>query len=115
MKSIVSILLMALLSFAACLYFPWWSIAVVCFVVAIMIPQRVGYAFLNGFVSLFILWFSMSSWFSFNNDHILAHRMSLLLFQIDNPLLLVMCTALIGALVGGFAAMSGALVRPLKK
>jgi len=115
MKNIVSILLMAFLSFAACLYFPWWSIAVVCFVVAIIIPQRVGYAFLNGFVSLFLLWFSMSSWFSFNNDHILAHRMSLLLFKMDNPLLLVMSTALIGAFVGGLAAMSGALARPMKK
>ena len=115
MKNIVSILLMSILSFAACLYFPWWSIAIVCFLVSIIIPQRVGYAFLNGFVSLFLLWFSMSSWFSFNNDHILAHRMSLLLFKMDNPLLLVMTTALIGAFVGGLSAMSGALARPMKK
>jgi len=39
----------------------------------------------------------------------------LLLFKMDNPLLLVMSTALIGAFVGGLAAMSGALARPMKK
>ena len=54
MKFFTSILLTALLSFAACLYLPWWSIAVVAFMVAALIPQKPGKAFLTAFIALFI-------------------------------------------------------------
>ena len=107
MKFIISILVTALLSFAVCLYFPWWTIAIVAFVVAVLIPQRAGISFLTGFISLFLLWAALSLWISNNNDHILAHKVSLIILKVDSPYILILATALIGALVAGFAAMSG--------
>ena len=111
MKFITSFLLMMLLSFAACLYLDWWSIAIACFIVAALIRQRPGIAFLTGFLSLFFLWAGLSFWISNNNEHILAHRMSLLLLKADNPYLLIIATGLVGALVGAFASLTGSLIR----
>ncbi len=111
MKFFISIILIALLSLAACLYFPWWSIAIVAFVVAAAIPQKPGKAFLAGFTALFLLWGSLSWYISSNNQHLLAHKVSLLILKMDAPYLLITVTALIGALVAGLAALSGSFVR----
>ena len=111
MKFIVSLILMVVLSFATCLYLPWWSIAIVCFMVAALIQQHPGMAFLCGFISLFILWAGLSFWISNNNEHILAHKISVVILKKDDPNLLIIITGLIGAVIGGFAALSGSLLR----
>ena len=79
----------------------------VAFVVAIVIQQTPAMSFVTGFLSLFLLWTGLGFWISNSNRHILAHKVSLLIFKIDGPLLLILVTAIIGALVAGFAAMSG--------
>ncbi len=115
MKFIVSIVLMAFLSFTAGLYFPWWSIAIVCFLVSVFIHQKAGMAFLAGFLALFLLWGGLSVWISYNNNHILAHRVSQLIVKKDDPYLLMLVTGLIGAIVGGLAAISGSYTRKIRK
>jgi hypothetical protein len=111
MKFIISLVLIALLSFAACLYFPWWSIAIVSFLVAILIPQKPGAAFGSGFIAVFILWLGLTAWISGANEHVLAHKLSMLVLKMDNVMILILATALIGALVAGFAALTGSFVR----
>ena len=111
MKFFISIILIALLSLAACLYLPWWSIAIVAFIVAAAIPQKPFKAFLAGFTALFLLWGALSFYISSSNDHLLAHKVSLLILKMDSPYLLIIATALIGALVAGLAALSGSFVR----
>ena len=103
-----------LLSFAACLFLPWWSIAIAAFVVAALIPQKPGKAFLTGFIALFLLWGGLSYWMSNNNDHILAQKVSQLILKMDNPYLLILATTLIGALVAGFSALAGSYLRKRK-
>ena len=111
MKFFISIILIALLSLAACLYLPWWSIAIVAFIVAAAIPQKPFKAFLAGFTALFLLWGSLSFYISSSNNHLLAHKVSLLILKTDSLYLLIITTALIGALVAGLAALSGSFVR----
>jgi hypothetical protein len=111
MKFISSILLTALLSFAACLFLPWWSIAIAAFVVAALIPQSPGKSFLTGFIALLLLWGGLSFWISNNNGHLLAHKVSLLILKMDNPFVLIFATAIIGALVAAIAALSGSYLR----
>jgi hypothetical protein len=113
MKFFVSILLTALLSFAFGLYLPWWSLAIAAFVVAALIPLHPGLSFASGFLALLLLWGIMAWMISTGNDHILAHRMSQVILKKDAPGRLVMATSLIGALVGGFGALSGRLFRLL--
>jgi hypothetical protein len=68
-------------------------------------------AFISGFVALFLLWGLLCLWISISNEHILAHRVSLLIFKTDSPYLLIIVTALIGALVAGFASLTGSFLR----
>ena len=114
MKFFISLILIALLSFATCLYLPWWMVSVVGFIVVALIPQSAGKAFICGFLSVFILWFALSFWISNNNNHILAHKVSLLILKMDNPYLLMILTALIGGLVAGFGAMTASFIRERK-
>jgi hypothetical protein len=114
MKFIVSILLMALLSFALGLYLPWWSLALVAFVVAALIHQRAGKAFLSGFLALFLLWGILAFIIDANNDHVLSVKVAELLPLGGSSLLLILVTALIAGLVGGLAAMAGSYVRTIK-
>jgi hypothetical protein len=111
MKFFVSLLLIAMLSFAACLFLPWWAIAIAAFLVTALIRQSPVYAFLAGFLSIFLLWSIMALLISYNNDDILAHKVSQLIIQMDNPLLLVLVTGLLGGIVAGLAALAGSFVR----
>lgn len=114
MKFFISFILTILLSFALCLFFPWWSIAIAAFAVAALIPQKPGKAFITAFTALLLLWGGLSFWISNNNHHILAHKISLLILKMDNTSILFLVTALIGALVAGFAALAGSYLRKSK-
>ena len=111
MKFFLSIVLIAILSAAACIYLPWWSIALAAFAASAAIPQKPVQAFAAGFIALFLLWGLLSWYISSNNSHLLAHKVSLLILKADNPNLLILVTALLGALVGGLGALSGSFVR----
>lgn len=111
MKFFISILLTALLSFAACLYFPWWCIAIAAFTVAVLLPQTPGRSFLSGFLAIFFLWGGLCLFISFKNHHIFTHKISLLIIKIDNPILIILLTTLIGAVVAGFSALTAAYLR----
>lgn len=115
MKFIISILLIALLSFAAGLYLPWWSLALVAFVVAALIHQRAGKSFLSGFLGLFLLWGILAFVIDQQNQHLLAGKVSSLFSFGDGSIVLILVTALIGGLVAGFAAMAGSYVRTVRK
>lgn len=114
MKFISSLLLTALLSYAACLFLPWWSIALAAFLVAFFISQKIGWAFLSGFLSIFILWFALSQYISSKNEDILAHKISQIILQTDNPFMLMLVTGLVGGIVAGFAAAAGASLQMKK-
>jgi hypothetical protein len=114
MKFLVALILILLFSFLAGLYFPWWSIAIVAFILSLLIPQKPWVSFLSGFLALFLLWGFLSVWISVSNGHILAHRVSLLIFKTDSPFLLILITTLIGALVAGFAALSASYIHEIR-
>lgn len=115
MRFILSILLTAAISFLAGMFLPWWSIALVAFLVAIFIPQKIGLAFLSGMLGVFILWAILAFWIDVKNNSILSHKISLLMKVGGSSALLIFITALIGGMVGGFAAMAGSSLLPLKK
>lgn len=115
MRFPAAIILIALLSFIAGRYLPWWSIALIAFLVALLIPQTVGRSFLSGFLGIFLLWTILSFWIDIKNDHILSQKIAQIFPLGGSSALLIITTALIGGLVGGFAAMSGGSLRPLRR
>ena len=50
MRLLLAVLLTALLSFIAGLFLPWWSIAPIAFLVALLLGLGVGRSFLAGFL-----------------------------------------------------------------
>jgi hypothetical protein len=63
-----------ILSFCACLYLPWWSIAIVSFVVVALIPQNPMSSFIAGFTAVFILWGALSFYISSANGQIIIEH-----------------------------------------
>ena len=112
-KFIVSVLLTALISFTLCLYMPWWTIAVAAFGVGAIIYQRPYLSFTAAFLSLLLLWGGLAWYISAQNDHLLARRISPRILHRDDPVFLILITALVGGLTAGFAALSGSLLRSL--
>lgn len=109
MKYFLSFVLIVLFSFLLSLYMSWWSIAVVAFCVSLWLMPKPFLAFVTGFVSIFLLWGGLTWYISSANNDILAHRISMLVLQKDSPAMLIVLSALTGALVAGFAALSGSL------
>lgn len=111
MRFLLATLLTAAFSFLAGLYSPWWSIAIVAFLVALLIRQGYGFGFLSGFLGIFLCWGVLALWIDVKNNHILSQRMAQVLPLGGSSVALILVTALVGALVGGFAAMSGSSLR----
>ena len=108
MRFLLAVILTALLSFIAGLQFPWWSIAIIAFLVALFIGQSIAKSFLSGFVGIFLVWFVVALWIDTKNENILSHKRAHLFPLGGSSILLMFVTAFIAALVGGLAAMSGA-------
>ena len=111
MKFWISLLATALLSFVAGIYLPWWSIALVAFLIAYAIPQRPWKNFVSGFLGVFLLWIGLTLWIDRANGGILSARMAVILPVGGNVVYLHLLTALVGGLVGGLAALSGRYVQ----
>ncbi len=94
-------------------FLPWWSVAVISFIVSLLVNARPGSSFLMGFLGVALLWLLVSFWHDVANDHILSTRMAML-FHLPNYSLFILVTVLIGGLVGGLSAWAGALLRPAK-
>lgn len=115
MKFTVAILLTALLAFISGLFLPWWGIAVAALLVAVLVHQKAFKAFLSGLLGVFLLWAGLAWWIDMKNNGVLSERIAHILPLGGNTLLLIGVTALVGGVVGGFAAMTGSFLRASAK
>ena len=111
MKFIAAIVLTALLAFTGGLWFGWWIIAIAAFLIALLVHQQAGKAFLSGSIGVFLLWGALAWWIDMKNEHILSKRIAEVLPLGGNSILLILVTAVIGGLVAGLAALSGSYLR----
>lgn len=110
MRLITSIFLIIVFAEAGEHFLPWWSIAIVTFLVTIFTTLELWKAFLSGFMGIFLFWMIVMLFKDFNNGHILSTKM-IKLFSVPNPAILMMITATLGGIVGGLASLSAALLR----
>lgn len=111
MKPFLIFLIIALLSYLAGIWYPWWSVAVVAFAVVLIVPLRPAGAFVIGFLAVFALWASLAFYQGLMNDHILDTRIAQLIVHQRSPLVMVLVTGLTGGLVAAFAALAAACLR----
>ncbi len=111
MRFLLLVILIAVLSAVAEMFLPWWSIAIVAFVISAFAKQNSGRAFLAGFCGIALFWLTAILLRDIPNQHILSARMATL-FKLPNHALFIVVTIFIGGLVGGLSAWAGSLIRP---
>jgi hypothetical protein len=88
------------------MFLPWWSIAVGAAGVAYVVGNKGSTSFLGGFVSIALLWGLFALYLDIKTNSILTDKINQLL-----PLNAFILTTLVGGIVGGFAALTGALAK----
>ncbi len=106
MKFILKIIFIAALSYAVELFLPWWSVVLSAFLIGILIPTSGFNSFLSGFLGVGLLWLIFSIAIYNRSDGILATRIAAI-FQLNQPVLLVVVSSIIGGVVGGMGALTG--------
>ena len=105
-------LIILILSFASGYFLPWWIVAIISFLTALIIGTTAKSSFWQAFIAVLIVWIVLALFKSIPNDHILVKRIAGLFFLPSSWWGVVLAlTGLIGGLVGGFAALSGLLVK----
>ncbi|HEY0770126.1 MAG TPA: hypothetical protein VGD31_07300 [Sphingobacteriaceae bacterium] len=111
MKFTIQILFIVLLAFILELFLPWWSIAIAAFAGGMIFNTRANFG--AGFIAIALLWTIKALIIESNAAATLTDRVASI-FMLNKPsLFLVM--AVLGGLVGGFAAMTGAALHGKKK
>jgi hypothetical protein len=110
----INLLIIALGSLLIQLILPWWSLTFVAFSATFFRRTHHGFAFLQGFLALFLLWGGLAWYLSAGNDFLLATRISEI-FGVSNPFIFILFTGLLGGVVGGFSALTGSLCRSAMK
>lgn len=113
MKFILSIFLVALVTFAVGIYgnLPWWSFVVTNVIIAIGLPIKPLQSFFAGALGVGALWAGLAFGIDLANNHILSTKVAQILPLGGSYIALIIVTAVVGALLGGLASLTGAFVR----
>ena len=90
------------------LFMPWYSIAIAAFVMGFLLKSNTN--FLAGFSAIATLWVFNALLIDAGSSSDLSERVAKLL-MVKYEIVLFLVMAAIGGLVGGFAALTGALLR----
>jgi len=107
-------LIILVLTLAGSYFLPWWAAAIIAFVAAFICASTPHRYFWSGFMGVFVAWTILALLKTIPNKNILATRVSHL-FQLPNWISILVVTAVVGGLIGGMGALSGALVRKALK
>jgi len=114
MKFIAHLIVVLLLSWLLQTFLPWWTMAIGAFATALIFKQSGFKSFLAGLFGVGLLWFLMAWYLDASTDSILSSRVAAI-FPTKTVGLLMLVTAVIGGLVGGFASMTGGIIAYRRK
>ena len=89
---------------------PWWTIALVPFLIALWRPDTGFKSFVISFAAIALLWFFYGFYLHINSEGAMSNRIAEI-FSLPGGLPLLAVTTIIGGLVGGFAGLAGSLTR----
>ena len=112
MKFILSILLVALVTYAIGIYgtLPWWSFVVTNLIISIVLPIKPLQSFIAGALGVGALWAGLAFGIDLANNHILSTKVAQILPLGGSYIALILVTAFVGALLGGLASLTGSFV-----
>ncbi len=112
MKFIIKIFLMSISSYFLPLYLPWWSISIGAGIVCFLIRGSNFNSFNGGFIAGGLIWFYLSFTIDHITHSILSTKIATLL-NLPESIWLIYASTLIGALITGFGALTGGLLRSI--
>lgn len=112
MKFFIQVLYVVILGWLFPLFLPWWSIALAGFMGGYFGKSKAN--FTAGFVAIGLLWFVHALLIDLNASAPLTEKVAALLI-VHNKVLLMVITAVIGGLVGGFSTLTGSLLKTDKR
>ncbi len=104
-----------LLGVLAQLLFPWWIIAVVALYVGYFVHESPGKSFAYGTAAVTLMWLTYAGIQSSMNGGLMSTSISGMTGGKLSATQLMVFTGILGGLVGGFAAMTGTMLRQLIK
>lgn len=107
MKFLLQLVLTAALSAILQTFLPFWVIAPAAFGVSMIFACSGFVSFINGFLSIALLWGIMAYTIDAQTSSILTSKIAAV-FSLSSGLL-VLVVAIIGGLLGGFSALTGCL------
>lgn len=111
MRFFLHIIFILVTGFLLELFFPWWIIAVAAFIGALIFKPR--FSFLAGFLGAGSLWL-VEAWLLDSNGTAPLTEKVAEIFTVNKNILFA-ATFLVAGLTGGFASLTGSLLRPKKK
>lgn len=94
-------------------FLPWWTLAIGALIGGYWFGNKSWMSFLAGLTGVGLLWLAYSITIDVQTQSILTEKVARL-FPTKTKGLLLLLTALIGGLPGGFAAMTGSLLKSAK-
>lgn len=104
-------IIIAIIAAIAEWFAPWWSAAIIAGIAGFASHLSTGKAWWAGFCGLGAMWLTVVLCRDIPNAHLLSTRMADLMFKTKSYPLYLLLTAILGALIGGLGAWSGAHLR----
>ena len=108
MKFLIQTIAILAAAYVLQLYLPWYYIAVAAFVMGYVLKSKMN--FLAGFLAIGLLW-SVKAWVADANTTTDFTGRVAAIFTLPQKEWLFVVTAVVGGLVGGFAALTGSLLK----
>ena len=112
MKFLLKIIFTAATAYLMQLYFPWWSVVIASFLISLILSSKGWNSFFSGFIGVGVLWFILAFRIDTASDSILTDKVAAI-FSLPNAFILILVTALIGGIAGGFGALAGSHFRSI--
>ena len=103
MRFILVMLLTGISSYFAIMIMPWWISMLLAFFIILLLPLKGGKAFLAAALGTALAYTIMSLQTDLANEHILSSKMAVL-FHLPSYILMIVITALMGAITAGLGA-----------
>lgn len=109
-KVLIKLLLIAALAYLLQNVFAWWAAVLAAFLINFIIYSKGPSSFFSGFLGVGLLWLILAFITDISTDSVLTEKVAEI-FTLPSAGLLILVTAIIGGLAGGFGGLTGSLLR----
>ncbi|MEM9339351.1 MAG: hypothetical protein AAGA66_11530 [Bacteroidota bacterium] len=114
MKLIIRILIIGSITYFLSTFLTWWTGMIISLLVCFLLPSSILNAFISGFLGVGLVWLGQAWVLDVANKSAFS-KVIVQLFPVEDPILLILITGLIGGLSGGLASSTGASFRLLTR